>query len=188
VRHFAMQPRLRLAWAIAFWRSCFWVSLFTYGPLLMIEGGLSKQAGGYLISASQILLVTTLFFGKIAVAKGVRYVVTLSFIGLAITTTSAGFASMANPYVTAALLLLASFFATGLDAVGAIPFLRAVRKRERPGMTPVYRTFIELSELVPGFIYAGLLSFFPTGSAFVLLGFSMIFIAWMSWTYLPKSL
>jgi MFS family permease len=72
VRHFMRQPRLRLAYAIAFWRSCFWACLFTYGPLLMIESGLSKQAGGYLISASQVMLLSTVLYGGLARKYGVR--------------------------------------------------------------------------------------------------------------------
>jgi Major Facilitator Superfamily len=188
VHRFIKQPRLRLAWAIAFWRSCFWGGLFTYGPLLLIEGGLSKKAGGIMISASQILLLATVLFGKVARHTGVRPVITASFIGMAVFITAAGVSGTSHPYLTIGLLLISAFFATGLDGVGAIPFLRAVRNHERPGMTPVYRSFIELSELIPGFFFAILLLFFPTAAVFVLLGLSMLVAAWLSWTYLPKSM
>jgi MFS family permease len=188
ILRFASQPRLRLAWAIAFWRSCFWASLFTYGPLLMIEGGLSKQAGGWLISASQVMLLATVLFGKFARKHGVRPVVTTSFLVMTVATTAAGFSGSHNPILTSLLLLIAALFCSGLDAVGAIPFLRAVRPMERPRMTPVYRTFIELSDLLPGFVFAGVLLIFPTGAAFVILGLSMLVIAWLSWVYIPKSM
>jgi MFS family permease len=188
VGRFIKQPRLRLAWAIAFWRSCFWAGLFTYGPLLLIEGGLSKKAGGLLISVSQIMLVTAVFFGWIARRTGVRPVITTSFLGMAVFITAAGVSGTSYPYITIALLLVSAFFATGLDGVGAIPFLRAVRSHERPRMTPVYRSFIELSELIPGFIYAFLLLYFPTQATFVVLGLSMLIAAWLAWTYLPKSM
>jgi MFS family permease len=188
VARFIKQPRLRLAWAIAFWRSCFWAGLFTYGPLLLIEGGLSKKAGGLLISVSQIMLVSAMFFGWVARKTGVRPVITTSFLGMAIFITTAGLVGTSYPYITIALLLVSAFFATGLDGVGAIPFLRAVRSHERPRMTPVYRSFIELSELIPGFIYAFLLLYFPTQAAFVVLGLSMLIAAWLAWTYLPKSM
>jgi MFS family permease len=188
VGRFITQPRLRLAWAIAFWRSCFWAGLFTYGPLLLIEGGLSKKAGGLLISGSQIMLVTAVFFGWIARKTGVRPVITTSFLGMAVFITAAGLSGTSYPYITIAFLLVSAFFATGLDGVGAIPFLRAVRSHERPRMTPVYRSFIELSELIPGFIYAFLLLYFPTQATFVVLGLSMLIAAWLAWTYLPKSM
>ena len=38
VRRFAAQPRLRLAWAIAFARSAFWMTFFIYVPILMRRG------------------------------------------------------------------------------------------------------------------------------------------------------
>ncbi len=188
VHRFIRQPRLRLAWAIAFWRSCFWGGLFTYGPLLLIEGGLSKQAGGILLSASQVLLLATVVFGKIARHIGVRPVITASFVGMAVFITAAGVSGTVYPYLTIGLLLAAAFFATGLDGVGAIPFLRAVRTYERPRMTPVYRSFIEISELIPGIFFSFLLLFFPTAAAFVSLGLSMLIAAWLSWAYLPKTM
>ena len=40
VGRFVSQPRLRLAWMIAFARSAFWVSFFVYVPILMLEGNL----------------------------------------------------------------------------------------------------------------------------------------------------
>ena len=73
------QPRLRLAWLIAFGRSCYWSTFFIYGALLMIEGGLGKTASGILISASQIVLCTAYLFGKISERTGVRMVISLSF-------------------------------------------------------------------------------------------------------------
>jgi MFS family permease len=188
VRRFMAQPRLRLAWAIAFGRSCFWAIFFTYGPLLLIEGGLSKQFGGLLLSASQVLLLFTLLYGRLAKWKGVRLVIVWCFVGMAVTITLAGLSGTAHPYVTSALLLAASFFASGLDGVGAIPFLRAVKPHERPRMTPVYRSFIELSDLVPGIMFAAVLSVFTIGTAFVVLGLSMTILVWISWRYLPKSL
>ena len=53
-RRFLAQPRLRLAWLIAFGRSCFWTTFFIYGPLLLVEAGLDKTVGGFMISASQV--------------------------------------------------------------------------------------------------------------------------------------
>jgi predicted MFS family arabinose efflux permease len=185
---FAAQPRLRLAWAIAFGRSCFWGTLFTYGPLLMIEGGFGKQAGGLLISASQAMLLAAFVFGRVARHIGVRTVISLCFLTIAVSCTSAGISGENDPMRAALLLLVASFFATGLDAVGGIPFLRSVRFAERQRMTSVYRTFIEFSELVPGAIFAVALIYFDTSIVFIVLGVSLLVMAAISWLYLPKSL
>src|SRR5690606_25524103 len=56
IGRFIAQPRLRLAWLIAFGRSCFWSTFFVYGPLLMVATGQGKLAGGLLVSGGNALL------------------------------------------------------------------------------------------------------------------------------------
>lgn len=185
---FIRQPRLRLAWAIAFARSCFWSGMFIYSPLFFVEGGLSKTTAGLLLSASQMALPASLLFGKIATRKGVRWVIALCFSAMAVLCVAAGLFGEARIVFAAAALLLASFFSTGLDGVGGIPFLRAVRPRQRREMTSVYRTYIEFSDLLPGFIFMGLLLAFPTGIVFIVLSGLMLFMALLVWNYLPKSM
>lgn len=188
VARFTSQPRLRLAWTIAFGRSCFWATFFTYGPLLMIEGGLGKQAGGIIVSASQIFLLTAVAFGAIAKKIGVRKVISICFAVIALSTFAAGILGIASPYKSAGLLLFAALFASGIDSVGGIPFLRAVRPHERQRMAAVYRTFLEFSELIPGLIFAVALSFFDIGSVFIILGVCLSSLALLSWRYLPESM
>ncbi len=188
LKRFIDQPRLRLAWAIAFGRSCFWAGFFTYGPLLMLEGGMSKQYSGALISASQLMLLSSVGYGVVARRFGVRPVIAFSFLMMSISITLGGWFGSTAPYVSSGFLLVAAFFASGLDGVGGIPFLRAVKSHERPKMTPIYRTFIELSDLLPGLVYVIVLSFLPTGAAFIVLGISLLIMAWLSWRYLPKSM
>jgi Major Facilitator Superfamily len=188
VARFAKQPRLRLAWAIAFGRSCFWATFFTYGPLLMIEGGLGKQAGGLVVSASQLFLLFAFAFGALAKRIGVRGVISLCFAVIAVTSLAAGVLGVQSPIAAAALLLVGALFASGIDSVGGIPFLRAVRPWERQRMTAVYRTFIEFSDLIPGFIFAFALSFFDVGVVFIILGVCISSLALLTWRYLPKSM
>jgi hypothetical protein len=85
-------------------------------------------------------------------------------------------------------LLLGSVSASALDGVGGIPFLRAVRHRERQSMAAVYRTYIDCSELIPGFVFAIALLFFPIGAVFVILAAALAVIGYVSWRHLPKSL
>ena len=79
VMRFVRQPRLRLAWMVAFGRSCFWVTFFVYGPLLMVESGVGEQTGGLMISASQALLLFAYVFGRLARKFGVRAIISLCF-------------------------------------------------------------------------------------------------------------
>jgi predicted MFS family arabinose efflux permease len=188
VRRFIAQPRLRLAWLIAFGRSCFWSTFFIYGPLLMIEGKLGKEAGGLLISAGNAVLCTAFLFGKLSERWGVRVVIAGSFAGAAVVSLGAGLAGVSAP-VTAALFLLCGSVATSaLDGVGGIPFLRAVKAHDRPQMTAVYRTYIDFSDLIPSFIYSFALLLFPLGVVFIILAVGLLAIGFVAWAYLPRSM
>jgi MFS family permease len=188
VRRFVAQPRLRLAWFIAFGRSCFWTSFFIYGPLLIVEGGLGKQFGGLIVSASQAVLLSAYVSGRLARRHGVRMVIALAFAAAALASLAAGIAGKNAPYMAAFLLLIGSAAASALDGVGGIPFLRAVRQHDRQRMTAVYRTYIDFSELIPSFVFVFALSYFEIGSVFVILGAGLAIIGAVSWKFLPRSM
>ena len=188
VARFARQPRLRLAWSIAFARSCFWATFFTYGPLLMIEGGLGKQFGGAMISLSQLFLLSAFFYGPLSRRVGVRGVIALCFGLISIATLAAGLSGVTLPLLAAGLLLFAALAASGIDSIGGIPFLRAVRFHERQRMTAVYRTFIEFSDLIPSIIYAIALRHFDVSVVFILLGSGISVMSILAWRHLPKTM
>jgi hypothetical protein len=185
---FFRQPRLRLAWSIAFGRSCFWSALFIYGPLLMLEGGLSKTVAGMVISASQLTLPLSLLHGRAAQRFGVRSVVAGCFAGMAIMCVVAGFFGKSAPWSAVVCLLFAAVCASGLDGVGGIPFYRAVKPRQRQRMTSVYRSFFEGAELLPGFLFMFLLLHFQIGIVFIVISVLSGFLAALTWKHLPKSM
>lgn len=188
VRRFLQQPRLRLAWLIAFGRSCFWTTFFIYGPLLLVEAGLDKRVAGYMISASQALLFTAWIAGRFARSYGVRAVLVVAFAVCALASLGAGLAGTATPYADIGFLLAGSVAAAALDGVGGIPFLRAVRHHERQRMAAVYRTYIDSSELIPAFVFAIALLWLPIGAVFVILSAALAGVGFVSWRYLPRSL
>ncbi|TMJ37741.1 MAG: MFS transporter [Alphaproteobacteria bacterium] len=152
VGRFVSQPRLRLAWIIAFGRSCFWTTFFVYGSLLMIEGNLGKEASGILISASQLVLCTAYFFGKLSERIGVRKVIVWAYAVAAFAMIGAGYAGTGAPLLAAVFLIIGAIANSGLDGVGGIPYLRSVRAHERAQMTDVYRSYVDLSDLLPSLI------------------------------------
>ncbi len=189
VSRFIAQPRLRLAWLVAFGRSCFWTTFFTYGPLLMVTSGMSKTTGGLLVSAGNAVLVTAVLAGRIAERVGVRKVISGAYLLAALCAAAAGIAGFYRmPVLAAALLIGGALAASFLDGIGSIPFLRAVRTRERAAMTGVYRTYLELSDLIPSAVYAVALLFAPVSVTFVLLALGMLVCGAICWIYLPRSL
>jgi MFS family permease len=189
VSRFVAQPRLRLAWLVAFGRSCFWTTFFTYGPLLMVTSGMSKTTGGLLVSAGNAVLVTAVLAGRSAERIGVRKVITGSYLLAALCAGAAGIAGFLQlPVLAATLLIGGALAASCLDGIGSIPFLRAVRTRERAAMTGVYRTYLELSDLIPSAVFAVALLFAPVSVTFVILALWLMICGAICWVYLPRSL
>lgn len=188
VPRFLRQPRLRLAWLIAFTRSAFWTTVFIYGPILLISTGQSATTSGILVAALNVSLVTAYPWGRLGERWGVRPVNALCFVLMGISLLATGAAGEAWPLAAASLLVVGSIFASGLDAVAAVPFYRAVKPRERPEMTSVYRTFFDIGELLPTMIYGVLLGFFGLGSVFVALGIFSLVVSVVAWRHIPKSM
>jgi MFS family permease len=154
----------------------------------MVEGGLGKIAGGWLISLSQAVLATAYLFGRLALRIGVRKVIAGALASGGLMALGAGLAGTDLPLAATACLLLGSVAASALDGVGGIPFLRAVRQRERAEMTAVYRTYIDLSELLPSFVFALALIVLPIGIVFAILGVVLAAIGLVAWRHLPRSM
>ncbi len=188
VPRFFSQPRLVLAWMIAFGRSGFWGTLFVYGPILMKKTGEGSDAAGMLISLSQVLLISALLWGRIGGRIGLRPTIALCFAGMAVTLLLAGAAGERAPLLAGGILLITSFFATGLDAVGGVPFYRAVRARERAPMTAVYRSYLEIGDLLPNLVYGVVLLWLPLGAVFAVYGVACVGFAWACWRWLPKGM
>ena len=188
VAGFVAQPRLRLAWLIAFGRSCYWSTFFIYAPILMVAAGEGKMSGGIVVSAGNALLFLAIGWGRLGGRIGVRAVVVLSFVAAGAAAILAGVAGVEHPWFAAWFLLAGVVFAVALDAVGSAPFLRAVHVYERPQMTAVYRTYLDMSELLPPLAYAIILGFTGLGGVFVALGIFSAFCAWLSWRHLPRSM
>lgn len=153
VRRFAAQPRLRLAWTIAFARSSFWTTFFVYVPILMVEGGLDATAGGIAIATGNLMLLNNLLARRAAERWGLRRVLGAALVAAGTLAFVAGGLGPALPVAAAVAMVTGAFFTALLDGLGPVPFLRAVRVHERAEMTAVYRTYLDASELLPPLAY-----------------------------------
>jgi MFS family permease len=188
VRRFVAQPRMRLAWLIAFGRSSYWATFFIYAPILMVATGQGKLAGGIVVSLGNALLIFAILWGRLGRRIGVRPVIVFAFLAAAACAFVAGIFGESHPWSAALFLLAGTLFAVALDAVGSAPFLRAVHSYERPQMTAVYRSYLDMSELVPPLVYSVILGFTGLGGVFASLGIFCAVCAWLSWRYLPRSM
>ncbi len=171
-RYFA-QPRLRLAWIIVFVRSWWWVFFFIYMPMYVVQQGQSQVAAAMVISAGNGLLFLAPIAGRYAQRFGVRQVLRAGFAICGLFTFTAGiFFDSAGAVI--ALMLLATIGMVMLDAVGNVPFLASVRAREREEMTTVFRTYLDVAQLVPPALFALVLSFSSMRTVFMIQGTVML--------------
>ena len=86
-----------------------------------------------------------------------------------------------------ALLIAGAAGASIIDGAGSVPFLRAVRPRERSEMTTVYATYRDMSRLSLQSLYSLLLLVFPLSIVFLASGSVMVILSQCA-RNLPRSL
>jgi MFS family permease len=169
LKRFVSQPRLLLGWGIAFGRSAWWSMFFVYPTLYLRNHQVDDSWTGALTGAGNLLLLLTLPIGWMAQKTGIRRPIVTAFLcagGLTLLTS----VTWNVVPLTALLFLAGAVFVVALDALGNIPFMRAVRSYERPQMTALFRTYIDLGDLLPGLIYLTLQGYFDLRSVFIASG------------------
>ncbi|MFT5115211.1 MAG: ACDE family multidrug resistance protein [Parasphingorhabdus sp.] len=186
VMRYMDQPKLRIAYSITLSRSCFWVALFIFGPIYVVEAGLPTWMAGVLLSFVSGLLLFSPIIRRSADRYGTRRIIMIGLIITGVSVISLGLLQSPRP-------LGLVFWVTGamggamLDVLGNIPFMRTVKPRERVAMTAVFSTWREGSELLTPALVAIILIFAPIWYFYILLGIMHFFSA-VTASYLPKRL
>ena len=186
IKRFVAQPRLRLAWFIAFGRSAWWAMFFVYPTLYLRNNQVDDTWTGALTGAGNILLILTLPIGWLARRVGLRRPIVTAFL-------VAGVLTLLVPFtwhyvtLTGLLFLAGALFVVTLDALGTIPFMRSVRSYERPPMTALFGTYVYFSDLLPGLAYLVLQGYFDLRSVFIFCGL-LTLVAGLVATRLPRSM
>jgi len=186
IKRYSGQKRLRIAYGITLSRSSFWVTLFIYGPIYVIEAGLPFWSAGALLSGVSVLLFFSPMIRRASQRFGTRQVI---YTGLSVTGVSLvalGLLGEPSPWGLV-------FWITGasggvlLDVLGNIPFMRSVKAHERVAMTTVFSTWREASELLTPLLVSAVLVVFPFHVFFFVLAL-MHFSSAIATSYLPKRL
>ncbi|HVM84109.1 MAG TPA: MFS transporter [Candidatus Binatia bacterium] len=169
VKRFVSQPRLMLGWFVAFGRSAWWAMFFVYPTLYLRNNAVDDSWSGAVTGAGNILLILTLPIGWLARRTGIRRPIVTAFLVAGVLTLLVPLTWHLVP-LTAFLFLAGAMFVVTLDALGTIPFMRAVRSYERPQMTALFGTYVYFSDLLPGLAYLVLQGYFDLRSVFVACG------------------
>ncbi|MGH6718644.1 MAG: MFS transporter, partial [Alphaproteobacteria bacterium] len=184
IPRFVRQPRLRLAWVLAFGRSGWWYMFFIYAPIYCVTSGLGAEVSGAVVSLGSAGIFAAPLWGWVARRVGLRRHMTAAYaLGGAATFAVALVAGL--PWLAALLLLCACAVVSAIDGAGNTLFLRAVRPLERAEMTAVFMMYRDTSQLViPGF-YAILLLVLPLPFVFVTSGLVTAALALFA-RYIPR--
>ena len=167
-------------------RASWWAGFFIYVPIYAVTAGLGPVAGGVMVSCGVALVLSVPFWGWVGRRYGLRpmMIASASLTGIAMIVLAlvAG-----DAWWGAALWLVAAGVAAPMDGVGNIPFLRAVRPRERSEMTGVFMTTRDASQLLPPGVFAVVLTFFELPAVFVVSGVGMLAVGWLA-RYLPRGM
>jgi MFS transporter, ACDE family, multidrug resistance protein len=186
VRHFLLQPRLRLAYGLSVARSCWWAMFVIYTPIYAVEMGLGKMTGAALVSIGTAWTLSVPFWGWVGRKYGVQLLLKVGFISTSFLTLLV-YGASSLPIVASVLLVFSALGATMLDGMGNVLFYRAVRGRDRAEMTAVFATYRDLSQLAAPGLYALLLKFFALPVVFVSASTWMLIASWYC-RYIPRQM
>jgi MFS family permease len=167
------QRALRIAYWIAMSRAIFWMTLFIYGPIYVVEAGLPTWVAGGLLSLASALLLVSPLIRRLASRSGTRRIIVsaLMLSGM----------SMAMLYLLGEARPVGLLFWIGgalggvtLDVLGNIPFMRMVKPRERTEMTMIFSTWREGSQLLTPLLVSTMLLFAPFETYYLLLALLLL--------------
>ncbi len=177
-RYFS-QPALRIAYMITLSRSTFWMTLFIYGPIYVIDAGLPPWVAGGLLSFTSGLLLSSPLIRRLAARVGTRSVIVAAFIICG--------CSMLMLFVTGEARPLGLIYWVFAAIGGNIPFMRMVKAHERTEMTMIFSTWREASQILTPLL-ASLVLWVTVIEVFYLLLALMLFSAAVAASYLPRRL
>ena len=186
VRRYFSQPRLVLAWFLAVGRSGWWTMFFVYAPIYAVTSGMDAEAGGWIVSAGSASLFIVTFWGWIGRRFGLRRLLVWGYATVGLFTIAVGIAAE-TPWLGITMLLFACLAASAVDGAGNVPFLRAVRSRERSGMTAVYSSNRDIARLIIPGIFALVLNLYTLPAVFITSGLIMLTMAIYA-RYIPRRL
>ena len=186
IPRFIAQPALRIAYWITLSRSIFWMTVFIYAPIYVVESGLSNWVAGVFLSLVSSLLIVSPLIRRLAGRFGTRALIVnaLWLTGLAM----AMLFAVGEPKPIGLLLwVVAALGGAIVDVLGNIPFMRMVKPRERTEMTMIFSTWREGSQLLTPLLVSLVLLVAPF-EAFYLLLASIVISAAIVATFLPRRL
>ena len=184
IPRFFAQPGLRIAYWITLSRAIFWMTLFIYGPIYVVEANLPTWIAGGLLSIVSGLLMASPMIRRLAGRYGTRPILVMA---LSLTAVSLlALYGIGEPKPIGLLFwVVASLGGVTVDVLGNIPFMRLVKRYERTEMTMIFSTWREGSQLLTPLLVSLMLLIAPF-EVYYLLVAAMLASAAFAASYLPR--
>ena len=184
-RYFS-QASLRIAYFITLSRAIFWMTVFIYGPIYVVEANLPTWVAGVFLSIVSSLLIISPFIRRMASRFGTRLVIIGALWSTGLSMVALFLLGEPQP-IGLLFWVVASFGGAVVDVLGNIPFMRMVKPRERTEMTMIFSTWREGSQLLTPLLVSMVLLVAPFEVFYLLL--ALILMAAGSFaTFLPRRL
>ena len=186
IPRFLGQSALRIAYWIMLSRAIFWMTVFIYAPIYVVESGLPNWVAGIFLSLVSSLLIVSPLIRRLAGRFGTRMLIVnaLGLTGVAM----AMLYFLGEPKPIGLLFwLIAALGGAIVDVLGNIPFMRMVKPRERTEMTMIFSTWREGSQLLTPLLVSLVLLVAPFEAFYLLLALIVISAAIVA-TFLPRRL
>ncbi|HPY40147.1 MAG TPA: MFS transporter, partial [Thiolinea sp.] len=176
IPHFFKQKFLRISYLITLSRAIFWVMLYVYGPIYVVEAGLPKWVGAALLSIGCAML----FFSPWVRALAERFhTKNILIFGMCLCGGSLLMLGLLGESQKIGVLFwwTGAWGASMIDVLGNIPFMRTVKPYERTEMTMVFSTWREMSELLTPLIISLVLLLLPFSTVYYIFGGFLLIVA-----------
>jgi MFS family permease len=186
IPRYFQQSALRIAYMITLSRAIFWMSLFIYGPIYVVEAGLPTWVAGGLLSLVSGLLLISPLIRRLAGRYTIRRIIIYALVLTGVSITMLYFIGEPKP-VGLLFWVLASVGGVTVDVLGNIPFMRLVKPRERTEMTMIFSTWREASQLLTPLLVSVVLLLAPFEIFYLVLA-GILFSASIGASFLPRRL
>jgi MFS family permease len=186
IPRFFAQSSLRIAYWITLSRSIFWMTVFIYAPIYVVESGLSHWIAGLFLSLVSSLLIASPLIRRLAGRYGTRPLIVYALWLTGVSMAMLFFIGAAKP-IGLLFWVVAALGGAIVDVLGNIPFMRMVKPRERTEMTMIFSTWREGSQLLTPLLVSMVLLVAPFEAYYLLLAAILISAAMVA-TFLPARL
>lgn len=186
IPRFFTQAALRIAYWITLSRAIFWMTVFIYGPIYVVEAGLSNWVAGVFLSLVSSLLIVSPLIRRIASRFSTRLVIVCALWSTGLAMAMLYLLGEPKP-VGLAFWIIASLGGAIVDVLGNIPFMRMVKAHERTEMTMIFSTWREGSQLLTPLLVSMVLLIAPFEVYYLVLAAILASAGTMA-TFLPRRL